>query len=126
MPTQGKYRGSFKGGKYTVEVLLQLYSWEEDGVYFVYGPAMDLTGYGHTLKEAEDSFSTTMTETLQYMENKSTMFDELERLGWMVNRKRKRVMAPDLETLLSDNQEFEKISRKPGVKKSDKSLEFQL
>ena len=87
---------------------------------------MDLTGYGKTQEEADESFGITMEESLKYMENKSTMFDELERLGWMVNRRKKRVQAPDLETLLSDNDEFAEISRKPGVKVSDKSWALEL
>ncbi len=126
MSKTGKFRGSFRGGRYAVEVQLQLFSWEEEGLYFVYAPAMDLTGYGQTQEEANNSFGITMEESLKYMENKSTMFDELERLGWMVNRRKKRVQAPDFETLISDNDEFAKLSKKPGVTVSDKSLELEL
>lgn len=126
MSKTGNFKGLYKGGKYALEVQLQLFSWEEDGLFFVFSPAMDLTGYGKTQEEADSSFSITMGETLKYMENKSTIFDELERLGWMVNRKRKRVQAPDLETLLSDNDEFAILSKKPGVRVTDKSMELTL
>lgn len=126
MSKSGKFKGAYQGNKLAVEVQLQLFSWEEKGLYFVYAPAMDITGYGLTQDEADQSFVITMAETLKYMENKSTLFDELERLGWMVNRRRKKVQAPDMETLLSENDEFAKVSKKPGVVVSDKSLELEL
>lgn len=126
MPVQGKFSGSYQGGKYKVEVELQVFSWEEEGTFFVYAPAFDLTGYGKSQVEANDSFRETMAETIDYMEHKSTIFDELERLGWMVNRRKKRVQAPDLETMLSENDELAEIQRKPGVTSTSRSLEFAL
>ena len=126
MPKQSSFSGSFEGNKYTVQVTLALYSWEENGVYFVYAPAMDLTGYGNTQAEADTSFGVVIDESIKYMEHKSTMFDELERLGWLINRKKKKVQAPDIETLLSENNELARIAKRPGVRLTDKSLAFAL
>ena len=126
MSKTGKYRESAKEGNYAIEVQVKLYSWEEEGLFYVYAPAMDLTGYGNTQAEADDSFEITLSETLKYMENKLTMYDELERLGWMVNRRMNKVQAPDMDTMLAENDEFAKLSKKPGVKVSDKSLELAL
>lgn len=126
MQNKGVYSASFKGGKYLVKVRLQIYSWEEDGIRFAYSPAMDLSGYGKTRKEAEQSFHTSMQETLKYMDKKETIFDELERLGWLVNRKKKRVQAPEIESLLKENKDFKSIHERPGVRVSNKFVELEL
>lgn len=63
--------------------------WEEEGIHFVFAPALDLTGYGNSEEEAKRSFEVTLAEFLQYTNNKQTFYDELEHLGWSVNRKKK-------------------------------------
>lgn len=100
--------------------------WEEGGVHFAFSPAMDITGYGHSEEEAKSSFEVTLSETIAYMQNKGCMYQELRRLGWNVNEKKRKVQSPDLESLKSDNEEFARISGLPGIKMSNSPLELQL
>ena len=122
MPQQ--FNARYRGGKYIMTVQLEVLSWEERGTHFVYSPALDLTGYGDTLQEARESFEYTIEETLTYMENKGTIFDELERLGWLVNRKKRKVQAPDEDSLKKDNKEFARIIKMPGLNKTTESRKF--
>ena len=85
-------------------------------------PALDLTGYDKTEEEAKKSFSQSLDMALKYMHNKDTLFNELERLGWTVNRKKKRVNAPNLEEMMSDNDQIKEILNKTGVKKESKDV----
>lgn len=58
---------------------------KEEGINYIYSPALDLTGYGKNVKEAKESFEVTLKEFIDYTDNKKTIFDELEHLGWLVN-----------------------------------------
>lgn len=40
--------------------------WEEDGVYYVYSPALEIVGYGKSAKEAEDSFKHNISTISKY------------------------------------------------------------
>ncbi|MGQ3015107.1 MAG: hypothetical protein ACT6QS_15455 [Flavobacteriales bacterium] len=126
MSKKGQYRGILTGKKFMHKIRLRLYIWSEDKVFFVYAPALDLTGYGNTETEAKDSFTHILQETVSYMENKDTLFDELERLGWTTNRAKRRVKAPDIKEMKEDNEEFRIISSKPNVKTINESLELAI
>ncbi len=121
---KGKFSGQFSGDKHIIEVGLEVLTWEEDGVHFVYAPSLDLTGYDNTKEGAKLSFENTLKDTLVYMERKKSLFDELERLGWTVNRKKKRVNSPDLEELMKDNSEIESILNRPDVMKESHNVEL--
>ncbi|MFZ5552973.1 MAG: hypothetical protein ACOZCO_07645 [Bacteroidota bacterium] len=121
-----RFSGKFKGKKYTVDVNLTVLTWKDKDIYYVYAPALDLTGYDKSLNAAKDSFTETLNQTLNYMQNKGTIFDELERLGWTVNRKKKRVVAPNHEEILSDNKHYRDLVKKAGVRKSKRDIELTL
>lgn len=120
------FQGSFNGGKYNINVGLSLFLWQEDGIHFVYSPSLDLTGYGKSEKEAKDSFQTTLSEFLSYTKNKNTIYDELEHQGWSVNRKKRRIHAPDFEEMLEDNEALKEILNKGGVQKATTNIELSL
>lgn len=123
---KSRYSGKFAGKKYKIEVDLDVYIWSENGIYFAYAPALDLTGYDTTEEKAKASFSNVLDTTLHYMHNKDTIFNELERLGWTVNRKKRRVNAPDLQELMNDNEEFKNLLNKPDYKKERKEVQLSL
>ncbi|MDH5379836.1 MAG: hypothetical protein OEW75_03230 [Cyclobacteriaceae bacterium] len=112
-----------KVGNSNVEVTvgLTLYRWDEDGVYYVYSPALDLYGYGNTPVDATNSWEITFEEFIKYTHNKGTIFDELEKLGWTVNRKKKRVRAPEVEEMENNNLDFKNILKK-SIVTEDKRL----
>jgi hypothetical protein len=76
------YKTTFDKQKHKIFIGLSLYTWKEEGIYYIYSPSLDLTGYGNTAKEAKESFEITLKEFVDYTYNKKTIFDELEHLGW--------------------------------------------
>ena len=61
---------------------LGLVFFNEDNVFFVYAPNLDVCGYGLTEKEAQYSFLETFEEFLTFTKQKGTLESELLRLGW--------------------------------------------
>lgn len=120
------FKGTFSNGKYKVSISLSLYIWEEDETTFVYSPALDVTGYGENEIEAKTSFEITLKEFVSYTQNKNTIFDELERLGWTVNRKKKRIHAPDIEELKSDNTTFKNLLKKANLRSENTNVQLAL
>lgn len=123
---QAHFRGSFNGGKYNISISLSIYMWEEEGIHFVFAPALDLTGYGNSEEEAKRSFEVTLAEFLQYTNNKQTFYDELEHLGWSVNRRKRRIHAPAFEEMLEDNESLKEVLNKGGVRRESRNVEFAL
>lgn len=74
-----------------VELNISIFLWEENAIFYVYSPALDLTGYGNTKEEAKASFQTVLSEFIKYTHNKKTIFQELENLGWAVNKRKKKI-----------------------------------
>ncbi len=112
--------------KHHVEIRLELIAWADDNLYFQYAPALDLTGYGNSTEEAAQSFKIQLDEFVSYTLNKGTVYDELERLGWTVNKKRKRVAAPEESVLLADNETYRNLITMQGINKSSTNLELAL
>lgn len=123
---KAQFKGTFNRGKYIISIGLSLYIWEEENLTYVYSPALDITGYGYNESEAKESFETTLSEFVTYSHNKKTIFDELENLGWTVNRKKKRVHAPDLEELKSDNNTFRDLLKRSDIRNEQKDVELAL
>jgi len=115
-------QASFQGSNHNVNIGLLLILWEEDAVFYQYSPELDLTGYGKSEREASISFEHILQDFLNYTLNKNTLFDELERLGWTTNKKKKRVRAPEEEQLLQDNETYKDLINRPGVQRSSKDL----
>lgn len=105
---------------------LTLILWEENDIHFQYSPELDLTGYGKSALEAHSSFEQTLNDFISYTLNKDTLFDELERLGWTTNKKKKRLRAPEEEQLLQDNETYKDLLNTPGTKHSTTSLAISL
>jgi len=121
-----QFKGQLSNGKMGVTVDVTVYLWEEDGMCFVYSPALDLTGYGSTERNAKESFKIVLQEYITYTSNKKTLFDDLEQHGWLVNRKKKRVHAPDFEDMFSENKEFKNILSNKATKREITEVELSL
>lgn len=114
----------FRDGNHDINISLALYIWEENNVTFIYSPALDLTGYGDSEGAARESFETTLSEFVEYTRHKNTIFAELEHLGWLVNKKKKRVSAPMEADLLKDNSTFKNIMQNKGVRHEMKDTQL--
>ncbi|MDD3688379.1 MAG: hypothetical protein PHE56_16665, partial [Bacteroidales bacterium] len=119
---QPKITGVYKAKKGKAQMYVMIKEWkdEESGIFFAYAPALDITGYGNSAKEAMSSLDITMTEFLNYTHTKKTIYDELEKLGWNVNRRKKRSNAPDVEELIEDNETFRDLLNNHHVKDFEK------
>jgi hypothetical protein len=87
---------------------------------------LDITGYGQNANDASASFKYQLDEFVVYTLNKGTVYDELERLGWTVNKKKKRVVAPDDAEMLADNETYRNLVNMQGVNKFSTNLELAL
>lgn len=121
-----KYNAAYVNKKGKLEVSISVFIWKDKSIVHAYSPSLDLTGYGHSVAEAKESFEVTLREFVKYTTNKQTLFDELEHLGWAVNRKKKRMLAPDTQELLKDNKTFRGIYNKPGVKVENREVELAV
>jgi len=109
-----------------VELSVSIFLWDEDSIFYVYSPALDLTGYGQTKEEAKESFETVLSEFIKYTHNKKTIFQELENLGWAVNKRKKRVISPDFEDLLSENEHFRSLYKSKDLIKESSNVNLEL
>lgn len=111
------FTGELRTSKGGIKANLQLYSFIDDGVYIVYCPALDLSGYGYTLDEAKKSFSEIFEQHITYCINKKTLHEDLRSHGWNVRGKRSRnIKAPKLEDLLQNNEAFRDVLNKDYTK----------
>ena len=77
------YKGNFSNPEATLEMDLALVSYvDDDNMHYIYCPALDLTGYGHTEQEAKNSFEQTLKLYLSYTLNKQTLFADMKAHGW--------------------------------------------
>lgn len=116
----------YSDGRQNVEFSVSIFLWEENSVFYVYSPALDLTGYGLTKDEARESFETVLEEFIKYTHNKKTIFKELENLGWAVNKRRKRIVSPDFEDLLSENEHFRHLYKSKDLVRDSSNVNLQL
>jgi len=121
MPKNLGHSSQYRDGRNWVNVKLSLIEFEEDGLHFVYSPALDLTGYGKTEVEAKESYDIAMEEFLTYTTHKETVFKELERLGWTISKK-KKISAPSLPELLQSRSYLEEIFTEKQFRKTDENV----
>lgn len=126
MKNKQRFDGTFPHKDGTAQVTLLVLLWEEGGVHFVYSPHLDMTGYGKSEREAKESFEITLSEFVKYTHNKGTVYRELERLGWTVNVKKKRVKGPTDEELKQDNETYRELLTRDNVRTMDRRVEFAL
>jgi predicted RNase H-like HicB family nuclease len=121
MPNKIGHEAHYNDAKHSVNVKLSLIEFEEDGLFFVYSPALDLTGYGKTHEEARDSYNVAMEEFIKYTTNKKTIAEVLANLGWNVSKK-KRISAPSLSELLQSRVYLEEIFTEKQFRKTDEEV----
>jgi len=119
-----KYKGSFIHQKASGRLQLSLVAFVgDDSNYFVYCPALDLTGYGHNEDEAKISFEQTLKMYMNYTINKETFVDDLKAHGWIFKNK-KHIASPPFSDMLKSNKEFENIVEKRNFTKYTHELEI--
>lgn len=118
----GNYTNQAGGG---LTCSLTVIAFQEDGIHFVYAPAMDLTGYGNTIEEARASFEQTLEQFVNYSMNKQTFFVELKKLGWKISKK-KASIPPSLVDMINKNEYLAKIFEEKQYTKFNKDINLPV
>lgn len=116
----------YDGHKHKISVDLEIITWNEGETNFYYSPALDMTGYGNTEAEASQSFNFQLKEFVTYTLNKGTVYDELERLGWTVDKKKRSLVAPGQNDLLAENETYRNLVQMAGISKVSTNFELAL
>jgi hypothetical protein len=115
-----RIQGNFKNLGNEVKFQLPIITFSEDGVFFFYTPALDLTGYGKTEEEAKSSFEETLGQFLDYTTHKKTLLSELKKLGWKVSKKTSR--PPSLVEMINKNDYLAEIFEEKQYRKFHKTI----
>ena len=107
----------------TIITELALISFEDENVFFVYCPALDITGYGYDTNEAKKSFAQSLKMYFEYTTNKKTLSKDLESHGWIVKNKRK-LKSPDFDFLFKHNEQFKRIVNERNFSKYNEQVQF--
>jgi hypothetical protein len=124
MPTkEGSFQGIWDSGKDKITVSVPVILFEEDGSQIMYCPALDVSGYGKTELEANESFHISLGEFFLYTTHKKTFIEELRKLGWTIRKsKHKPMIPPPMSELLSTNENFSRIFNGFPFRKIDESI----
>jgi len=117
------YNAAFTNQHAVITTDLSLVSFVEDNVFFVYCPALDLTGYGHNEDEAQKSFSQTLKMYFEDTTDKNTLFQDLERHGWEI-KKQNKLKSPDFDFLFKNNRQLKSIVNNRDFTKYNKQIQF--
>jgi len=113
------FEGKIKTDSSKVAVRLLLFHFEDENkVHFVYSPHLDLTGYGNSLEEAKKSFEISLEDFIDYTVKKKTIGKVLTDLGWELkgkSRMPKKVIAPSITSVISENEYVSEIFDKYPV-----------
>jgi hypothetical protein len=63
-----------------IKVQLSLVEFKEGVSYIVYSPALDISGYAETAKDARNSFKEALNYFLEYTIENNTLYQELKRI----------------------------------------------
>lgn len=126
MNTQKMFSGQWASASDKITVNLPMIEFEEDGCKIIYCPALDVSGYGKTEKEANESFLITIGEFFLYCLHKKTLFEELKSMGWVIKQKQKKLQAPDMTKLLKQNENFRRIFDNFDYQKFNKQVEIPV
>ena len=112
--------------KFSCNVRLSIYFFEEKKVSLAYCPSLDLVGYGKNEVEAKKSFEIVLKGFIAYTVNKGTLQKELERLGWNISgtKKNRKIKSPEIEKLLVDREQFKDIFKKKSFKMVEESVKI--
>ncbi len=118
--------GKIKQADHEITIDLHMLYFKEGKNDLVYSPALDLTGYGKSLREAKDSFETALDEFFRYTIRKGTIEEVLKDLGWGIRKSKRKgiqMSEPDIIKLITDNDYVGQIFRdNPDVRITRKEV----
>ncbi len=94
----------------TYDIKVSVVQFIEDDVVIVYCPSLDLSGYGNSDFEAQESFKTVLHEYIRYASDKGTLDEDLREHGWVrLKTKNPSMTPPAMTDLLAMNENFRRI-----------------
>lgn len=120
------HKSEFKNNITTINSQIIIISFKEDDTYIVYSPQLEITGYGNSEKEAQESFEICLSEFFDYTTKKKTIVEELVHLGWELKKGTekhpKKVNAPTWVDLFRKNPAFSDLMNSKETRTSQRSV----
>ncbi len=101
--------GKWQEGTNFVKLSLPVMIFEEEGSQIAYIPVLDLSGCGNSEVEAIDSLKVALDDYFSYTTRKKTLTADLKKHGWIITKKRKPFVAPDITDILNKNEYLHEI-----------------
>ena|SRR5215469_2598851 len=107
-----------------IEVRLDMIDFQENGIFFTYAPALDLSGYGRSQDEAHRSFDIVLQEYISFTTSQKTLTEDLVRHGWYITDQ--HINPPSLTWLLENNEQAKEVYNSHDFSKSTKPVRVPL
>lgn len=106
---------------------LEIFSFERDGVYFTYNPALEVTGYDYKPEDAMKSFMVTLSELVSHTTANDSFEELLLELGW-IRVDTHRYVGPDPRQLMETREQFRELieGEGPYSRKLEKELPLPI
>ena len=98
---------------------------QEEDTCILYCPVLDLSGYGYSQVEAEESFSIALEEFIACSFEKNTFYSELLQIGWQ-KTENNLLIPPPMDYVLRHNEHFREIFNTHDLQKKDYELKLPL
>ena len=123
MPSTRKYIDSHKlNTKHQiVTVKIDVIEYKEDGIFYIYSPALDLVGYGNTLSEARLSWDVVLDEYLDFTSRKNSLIENLLTRGWKI-KARQAPTPPTFSWLVQKDGNLTEMINKHDYKKKSRPI----
>ncbi|MCB0762007.1 MAG: hypothetical protein KDC12_10835 [Flavobacteriales bacterium] len=97
---------------------VNIVQFQDSGSYVLFAPALEVYGYGKTVKEAKESFNLCVVEFFRHTEDKNTLIKELTRLGWKIlgSKNKRTYQTPEFSELLSSNKDLTSIINTKSIR----------
>ncbi|GEM_PF-3517215 len=99
-----------------IEASLEVYFCKSDGCEIAYSPALDVLGYGKTVKEAMASFEVVVADFFTSCMKRGTLDEYLTGKKWTRKPKQAVFVSPQISSLVSNNR-FQRVLDSPRLSK---------
>lgn len=112
--------------KKSIDCKVDILMYEEDGIHYVYSPALDLVGYGKTGEEALASWEVVIEEYLRYGLEKDTLANDLKSHGWSIKKSTNELQPPLFSWLLTNNDQLSEMYDKHSFHKTSRLIALPM
>ena len=105
-----------------ININLSIIIFKEDDNFIAYCPALDISAYGDTEKEAEKAFYEICKIHFDFCIENNTLFDDLIAHGWKISEKEQTIKSPKIENIIKTNKLFGDIINNKEYMKVNKTF----